>query len=264
MSATVSVVVPTRNSARSLERCLRSIRHQAHVRPELVVVDNASTDATRRIAERLADVVIDGGPERSAQRNLGAKVAKGGILLFVDDDMVLEPGVVDEVVELVRDGAASVVVPERSFGQGFWARCKALEKLVALGDPAVEAARGFRREDFVGVGGYDETLTACEDWDLADRVAARSGTAPARTSSIIWHDEGRLRLRTSFAKKRYYGRWVARWSQGAPAHRRRRSLSAAAPRLAAQPLTACGLALLKVVEVAGFALGVRDGRRSGT
>ncbi len=260
---TVSVVVPTRNSSRTLERCLRSVRAQSGARPELVVVDNGSDDGTVDIARRHADVVIDAGPERSRQRNVGARRSHGDVLLFVDDDMVLEPGVTDELERLMVQGAASVVVPERSFGDGFWARCKALEKLVALGDPSVEAARAFRRDVFVDAGGYDESLTACEDWDLADRVAAQVGAAPGRTTALIWHDEGRLELRGTFAKKRYYGRWVDRWKASAPAQRRRRSLRGAAPALAAQPVTAAGLFLMKSVEAAGFAAGMRDARRAG-
>lgn len=259
----VSVVVPTRNSARSLERCLRSLRHQSGSRLELIVVDNCSTDATVAIARRFADVVVTAGPERSAQRNTGARASSGDILLFVDSDMVLEPGVTWELVDLVTAGAAAVIVPERSFGEGFWARCKALEKLLVLGQPSIEAARGFPRAPFTAVGGYDERLTGFEDWDLADRVTALSATSPARTRSVIWHDEARLMLRGTFAKKRYYGRWADQWMAAAPAQRRRRSLVAALPLLLAQPVTAVGLMMMKSVETAGFALGRRDARRDG-
>lgn len=261
----VSVVVPTRNSGRTLERCLRSIRHQRGPTVEIVVVDNSSTDDTWRIAEGISDVVMAGGPERSAQRNVGAARSTGELLVFVDADMVLSPGVLLELCDLRARGATAMVIPERSFGLGFWARCKALEKLIVLGDPAVEAARAFERSAFFGAGGYDGSLTACEDWDLADRISTdRPGperTAPARTLAEIWHDEGELRLRSTFDKKRYYGRWVDRWLRSAPAHRRRRALGAAAPHLVLQPVTAAGLVVMKSVEAAGFAAGLLDARR---
>src|SRR5687768_3411679 len=73
----VSVVVPTRNSQRTIERCLRSIREQSYPAIELVVVDNFSTDDTFQISTELADLVISAGPERSAQRNLGIERASG-------------------------------------------------------------------------------------------------------------------------------------------------------------------------------------------
>lgn len=257
----LSIIVPTRNSARSIERCLLSLRCQSGPPVEIVVVDNRSTDATVEIAGRHADIVMTGGPERSAQRNAGARAATGEVLLFVDDDMVLEPGVATEIDELTDAGADAIIVPERSFGDGFWARCKALEKLLVLDDASVEASRGFRRTTFMDVGGYDETLTACEDWDLADRVAGPTRTEPARTTSVIWHDEGHLRLSGTFAKKRYYGRWVDQWMTEAPEHRRNRSFSTLVPQLAAQPVTAAGVVVMKSVEMAGFALGMRDARK---
>lgn len=256
----ISVIVPTRNSGRTLERCLRSIRHQSGPVVELVVVDNGSSDETLAIAEELADVVLRGGPERSAQRNAGACASSGEVVVFVDADMVVSPGVVLELDELHAAGCGAVVIPELSFGHGYWARCKALEKLVVLGDPAVEAARAFDRSAFFDVGGYDDSLTACEDWDLADRIEA-GGVRSGRSRSVIWHDEGRLRLRETFDKKRYYGRWVAVWARTAPAHRRRRSLIAKVPQLVPHPLTALGLVVMKCTEAAGFALGVRDAPR---
>jgi glycosyltransferase involved in cell wall biosynthesis len=258
----VSVIVPTRNSARSLERCLRSVRHQGGAKVQIVVVDNGSTDDTVLIAQREADLVVAGGPERSAQRNIGAHMATGDVLLFVDDDMILEPGIAAELSELVNCGAPAVVVPERSYGEGFWARCKALEKLLVLDDPAVEAARGFSRSSFEAVGGYDERLTAAEDWDLADRVTQGLTPPVARTRAVIWHDEGQLRLRGTFSKKRYYGRWIETWNTAAPEHRRHRAVSRMLPQLVSQPVTATGLVIMKLVEVTGFALGMRDARKA--
>src|SRR6266542_4119287 len=57
----VSVVVPTRNSARTIERCLQSIVGQRPTRLELIVVDNDSTDGTFAIATSYADVVLRAG-----------------------------------------------------------------------------------------------------------------------------------------------------------------------------------------------------------
>src|SRR6476646_2154275 len=101
----VSVVVPTRNAARTLAACLESIRAQTHEALEMVVVDNASTDGSEQLATRWADIVLPGGPERSAQRNRGASEAKGEFLLFIDGDMVLEPNVAAACVEIAARGA---------------------------------------------------------------------------------------------------------------------------------------------------------------
>src|SRR5438093_11547332 len=92
--ALVSVVVPTRNSAPFLDVCLGSIRAQTYPAVELIVVDNHSSDNTLSIARRWTDRVFTQGPERSTQRNYGARQAAGEYLLFVDSDMVLSAKVV--------------------------------------------------------------------------------------------------------------------------------------------------------------------------
>jgi glycosyltransferase involved in cell wall biosynthesis len=225
----------------------------------LVVVDNSSVDATFAIAQQFADVACQCGPERSAQRNAGAALASGEVLFFVDSDMVLEPNVVAEVAQAFSSpDVAGVVVPERSFGSTFWARAKALEKLAVDGDPAVEAARAFRREAFAAAGGFDERLNAFEDWDVADRVCAAGQVV--RTRSLIWHDEGALKLRGTFAKKRYYGTWLP--ASDVPVMRRRRNVKSAVRVMWPRPVLAVGLVLMKSVELCGFFSGARRARRA--
>lgn len=202
-AAPVSVIVTTRNSAHTLEACLSSIRRQTYPNVELIVVDNASSDSTGEIAARYADHVADLGPERSAQRNHGASVARGDYLLFIDSDMVLGADVVaDGVSTLASTGMPAVIIPEQSVGVGFWTRCRILERNCYNGDDLVEAARLYRREAFVEAGGFDLNLTGPEDWDLSRRVAR--GRHLPRTTAIIRHNEGRTRLRTVYDKRRYY------------------------------------------------------------
>lgn len=258
----VSAIVPTRNSGRTLWACLESLRAQTHEPLELVVVDNGSTDDTVRIGETLADLVLSKGPERSAQRNEGARRASGSCFLFVDSDMVVEPRVVAECVSLAASGAGAVVIPETSFGEGYWARCKALERSCYVGDELIEAARFFARGVFEACGGFDEELPAGpEDWDLHERVRA-DGAAIARTSALIHHDEGALRLGGLARKKYYYGRAMADYRRKHP-ELARRQLSVVRPafvrhwrRLAADPLPAAGMVVMKTCEYASGGAGI--------
>lgn len=262
----ISFVVPTRNSARTLQTCLLSLRTQNHPDVEVVVVDNDSTDGTADIARRYADRFGTCTRERSAQRNEGTALSTGDVVVFVDSDMVLEPQVATAIAEAFSaDGdLGALVIPERSFGEGFLTRCRVLEKDLYVGDGDVEAPRAFRRPVIDAIGGWTETLRAGEDWDLAERTAS-AGVRVGRVQAWIWHDEGRIRLRTTFAKKRYYGHWVDQYMRSGTGRARRRfvrtSLLRQPARLARAPLLTAGLVALKGVEAAGLLLGVREARR---
>ena len=87
----VSCVIPTLNSARTLERCLASIRAQDYPEVEIVIADAGSTDRTLELAQAYGvDQVID-NPLQTGEsgKARGAAAAKGEILAFVDSDNVL-------------------------------------------------------------------------------------------------------------------------------------------------------------------------------
>lgn len=199
----IGVVVPTRNSDRTLEACLRSLRDQV-VACVVVVVDNHSTDDTVAIACRYADIVAVAGPERSAQRNIGAALISSPMLGFIDSDMVVDSTVVEQVTNALRRGAGGIVVPEYSFGEGLWADVRRFERSFYQGSDTIEAARFFRRDVFEDVGGFDEAMEpGPEDWDLTIRV--RKVATVTRISAAIAHDEGRPTFWNVCAKKGYYG-----------------------------------------------------------
>jgi glycosyltransferase involved in cell wall biosynthesis len=252
----VSVIVTTKNSARTLERCLAGIRDQSHPAVELIVVDNSSTDDTMAIAGRLADKVATLGPERSAQRNHGAAISSGDYLLFIDSDMVLSRGVVaDGLRALQSTGLPGAIIPEQSFGDGFWTKCRILERDCYTGDDLVEAARFYTREAFLAAGGFDLELNGPEDWDLSRRIAA--GRRLPRTTASILHDEGRTSLRTAFVKRRYYAPGYLRYlrKHGGGVATQGNSLLRPAfvrnwRRLGRHPVLTGGMLSLKAVEVA--------------
>jgi len=89
----LSVVIATRNRAALLDGALGSLRAQIGAPPlEAIVVDNGSTDATRAVVERhAATYLAEPQPNRALARNVGVAAARGELLLFVDDDVVLPP-----------------------------------------------------------------------------------------------------------------------------------------------------------------------------
>ena len=135
MNELVSVIVPTKNSDKTLDECLLSIKNQTYNNIELIIVDNYSDDNTANIAKKYTKLVFNKGPERSWQRNYAAKKASGKYILVIDSDMILSKNVVSECVNKINKSTSNsgVVIPEESFGEGFWAQCKKLERSFYVG-----------------------------------------------------------------------------------------------------------------------------------
>jgi glycosyltransferase involved in cell wall biosynthesis len=267
--------VPTRNSAEHVVSCLESIRAQTYECVDVIAVDNHSTDGTPELVKPLVDRFLSIGPERSAQRNAGARASDSDYLLFIDSDMILEPDVVGECVEAAGGESAGktiAVIPEVSVGKGFWARCKALERSCYVGEETIEAARFFPRACFFELDGFDEHLPAGpEDWDLHER-ARLAGVRVVRTSAYILHDEGALRLSRTLAKKFHYGGSMGEYIRRHPALARRqlRLIRPAFVRhwrkLASEPGVAAGMIFMKSLEflagAAGLSLAIARRKRS--
>ena len=94
----ISIVIPTRNRAYELERCLTALQDEPA--DEVVVVDDGSTDDTPSVLRRFGWVRSvpreHGG--RSAAKNSGVAAASGDLILFIDDDVIPTPGLVQRHV----------------------------------------------------------------------------------------------------------------------------------------------------------------------
>ncbi|MDP9342124.1 MAG: glycosyltransferase [Actinomycetota bacterium] len=266
----MSVVVPTRNSVRTIEECLRSIRDQRYGPIELVVVDNDSTDGTWEVAQRLADAAIRGGPERSAQRNAGVARSSGDFVLWIDSDMVLPPTVVQEAVQAaLEQHAEGVFIPEVTVGPGYWTRCRALERRCYLGEAMIESPRMVRRKYLQETGGFVKWLSGTEDAELRMRML-REGRRLARTTTPIVHEEGRLTLGGVVAKRYYYGLGLSKYRQAHPgamsaqAKATARAFARNRRLLAEHPGLTAGIVAMRAAEtvayLAGQAVGALRGR----
>lgn len=206
----VSVIVPTYNSASTLDPCLSSVKSQTYPDVEIIVVDNYSKDATREIAKKYRARIFLKGPERSAQRNFGANQAKGKCLIFLDSDIILSLEVVTECVNKVNEGYKVITFPEIVIGEGFWAKCRALEARCYLGDDKIEAPRFYDKSVFDELGGFDENLTGTEDWDLREKVM-KKGFRIGRIRALTAHYEGRVSLIARLKSKYYYGKTIDKY-----------------------------------------------------
>lgn len=220
-SPTVSIIIPTLNGARTIGGCLHSLQAQSTRPDEILVVDCGSTDDSVAIAlHHGARIIHSSRANRSYQCNVGAKEAFGDFLLFLDCDMVLSPGVIEECLVAAADfpEPRPLVIPEESRGNSFWASAKAFERSFYQGVWWLEAARWFPRELFDRLGGYDILIIGTEDWDIDER--ARQTATTGRIKGVIYHEEGRLTPRQMMERKAHYASSFTSFSERHPGRAR--------------------------------------------
>jgi chlorobactene glucosyltransferase len=131
-SPLVSVIVPARNEAHNIARCVSSILASTYPNLEVIVVDDSSTDGTAEIARktgagdrRLRVVVCPPLPEgwfgKQWACTAGAKVASGSVLQFTDADTIHAPDLVTRSINAMRRARAQLfsVAGHQQLG-GFW------------------------------------------------------------------------------------------------------------------------------------------------
>jgi len=99
----ISIIIPAYNEERYIENCLQSITKQHYENYEIIVVADACTDATKKIAKKYTRKVYTINTSNvSAARNNGAAKATGNILVFLDADSVIAPNLLQEIHTNVR------------------------------------------------------------------------------------------------------------------------------------------------------------------
>jgi len=213
MEPLVSVIVPTRNSQKYLQRCLESLSRQTFSGLEIVVVDNFSSDMTVEIAKEFTDHVFESGPERSGQINYGVKQARGLFIYRVDSDFYVPPSVVDECLVMCVDMLDAIVVHNTpDVSSGWIARARKFEIDMYKGNYLHTAARFLRRELFDVVGGYAVDITAGEDYDFQNRLA-KAGARFHTIESDVVHLGEPVNIADMCQKYWYYGKDLRKFTQ---------------------------------------------------
>ncbi|MEM4680606.1 MAG: glycosyltransferase, partial [Nanopusillaceae archaeon] len=201
----VSIIIPTYNSEKTIAKCLESIKNQSYKNIEVIVVDRFSKDKTAEIAKSFDVKVFQiKAKERSEQKNFGVKMAKGKYIYLVDSDFILDSNVVKEAVNKCElEGYDAICIHNTSDPNiSFWSRVRKLERDCYKDDELNVAARFFRREVFEYIGGFDESLIACEDYDFHNRLLDKNFKI-GRIESKEVHI-GEPKSLWEIAKKHYY------------------------------------------------------------
>jgi GT2 family glycosyltransferase len=154
----------------------------------------------------------------------------------------------------------AVVIPEESFGDGFWTQCKILERKCYPPGSSVEAARFFRQTVFESLGGFDEAMTGLEDLDLHQRCLAQYKAEHSTTP--LRHHEGHIRFFEQMRKKFYYGNRGSIYARKHPESFWKQGRSFCSyfikswKRLIKTPILTTSMLFMKSCELAASGLGI--------
>lgn len=255
----VSIIIPTRNSAETLNKCLRAINDQTYNAIELIVVDNYSTDETMSIAMTHCEKVFEQDGGMANQVNRGAKEAEGDCIAYFDDDMYLGKDVIIDCVAKYQAGADGIIIPEQTLQNSFWATVRDVEKSFYAGDMTIEASRFFDSNVFKALDGMNEELLGYRDFDLHRRFI-ENGYRVEYIHSPLYH-ESEPKLLSIFMKRYQRGQSFIRYFMEHPKHTteivfRKPLLIGIIQTLMTNPKIGIGLVVLKFVEYVASALGV--------
>jgi len=191
----VSVVVLTRNSARTLERCLKSVvdEHPG----EIIAKDYNSTDATLEILRRYR-VKIIAEPSYEAglgdARRIGVLAATCKYVMFVDSDVELTKGCISVMVdELEKKGWAGIqarLVSKESLS--YWQNMDYWEDTVVKTSPvgprrSVATAATIFRRDLILREQFDPNMVYAEDVDLCVRLVRGGNVVGISATAVAYH-----------------------------------------------------------------------------
>lgn len=189
----ISIIVPAYNEEKYIGTTLGSIKRAQHrllkergVPAEIIVVDNDSTDSTADIARSFEAQVLHEPTHNVAKvRNAGARQANGDLLVFVDADVVVPPGLLCRVHEVMSDeaclgGAVDTNYQPARYSVKIYLR---MWRLIGQAAGMAQGATQFCRKDiYASLHGYDETLYMGEDVDFYWRLkrSAKSSSGYVR------------------------------------------------------------------------------------
>lgn len=209
----VSVVIPTLNSENTILRCLNSVLTQTYKNIEIVLVDGGSRDKTLQIAKNFnIKIVALNIPSMTKQTNIGIANSSGKYIYRLDSDVVLSPTVVEECVQKCKiencGGVATYWRPDESIS--FWAKVRKLEKDCYKYDLKRNVARFYQKEIIEKIGGYNDRLTAGEDYDVQNKLLSNKYKILFADSEGLHLGEPKY-LTDIIRKNYYYGKTLNRF-----------------------------------------------------
>jgi glycosyltransferase involved in cell wall biosynthesis len=188
MKPMISVIIPVHNGGPLFDRCLTALQQTLYERWECIVVEDGSTDDSVEIAYAHGVRLLTGlsrrlGPAQA--RNIGAQVARGDFLFFVDADVLVQPGTVGHVAATMQadPGLAACFgsYDDQPLASNFLSQYRNLLHHYVHQHGNIDASTfwsgcgAIRRDVFLAMGGFNEHLyerPSIEDIELGYRLQA--------------------------------------------------------------------------------------------
>ena len=215
MPKNVSIIIPAKNEAKYLGKCLHSLSRLnfPEKRYEIIIADNGSTDQTVQIAHSYAARVVRLPDKKtiSAVRNGGVARASGDILVFLDADCtVAEDWLLGAEPYFNRDdiscfGSSPIIPDDATWVEKTWFLVRKSHQQVFERDWQESTNMFIPRTAFERAGGFNEELATCEDVDLSYRLL-KLGKIISDTRIIAVHHRDPKTIREFFLKEKWRGK----------------------------------------------------------
>lgn len=203
----ISVIIPVRNGADKIERCLEAVFSQSLRPHETIVVDGHSDDDTVDQASRFpTKILYEDYRTRSGACQIGVENAEGEYTAFTDADCVPDKDWLSNLFRGFGDEIVGVGGAIKNIGEKLWVRSVNLAYGTFLGSGSSVQGRVFkdsryvksisgcnsmyRKETVLEVGGFKVNLPGAEDTELNGRLLAR-GKLLYVPDAIVFHHHGR-------------------------------------------------------------------------
>jgi cellulose synthase/poly-beta-1,6-N-acetylglucosamine synthase-like glycosyltransferase len=203
----ISVVIPVRNGAKTIEACMEAVLHQTLKPYEVIVVDGHSVDGTDKKAQNFPVVLMyENYHTRSGACRVGIEHSTGQYIAFTDADCIPDKDWLFNLSKELNDGIVGVGGAIKNIGDGFWLDSVNLAYGTFLGSANsiqggavknkgfVRSISGcnslYRKADLVAVGGFNHKLSGAEDSELNARLNKR-GKLLFVPNAVVLHNHGR-------------------------------------------------------------------------
>ncbi len=175
----ISVIVPAKNEEKYIMNVFKGLKTQSFKDFEVIIIDGGSTDNTVKISKKYARVIVDKRKGIGRARNIGAKIAKGKVLVFIDADTMPSKDTLKAYKNIINDKVVAATGPILPLEKtnlritlGFKFVSIFFVKLaIKIGKPSIVGSNfAISKKAFNKINGFDEKLITYEDWDLSNRV----------------------------------------------------------------------------------------------